>query len=107
MLIQRKVDDHRDENRPHGGPASRHRVRQFPQVPFDSFELSLLVGPQGALQSVSKTLFDGVDLSLKGADLGRQPTEPRADLLGTESLAMVDRSEERRVGKECRSRWSP
>ena len=24
-----------------------------------------------------------------------------------QSVGMVDRSEERRVGKECRSRWSP
>jgi len=26
---------------------------------------------------------------------------------GNDSLVTVDRSEERRVGKECRSRWSP
>src|SRR2546422_7890398 len=31
-------------------------------------------------------------------------TEPPA---GTESFALIMRSEERRVGKECRSRWSP
>ena len=24
-----------------------------------------------------------------------------------ENVALIDRSEERRVGKECRSRWSP
>ena len=28
-------------------------------------------------------------------------------IAGMEGTAMVDRSEERRVGKECRSRWSP
>src|SRR5574341_44228 len=31
----------------------------------------------------------------------------RAEKLGLEALALVVRSEERRVGKECRSRWSP
>src|SRR5256884_9936458 len=30
-----------------------------------------------------------------------------ADSLGVEPSALSDRSEERRVGKECRSRWSP
>src|SRR2546430_17213202 len=28
-------------------------------------------------------------------------------ILGVTAYAMLDRSEERRVGKECRSRWSP
>ena len=28
-------------------------------------------------------------------------------LLGRKALTNLDRSEERRVGKECRSRWSP
>ena len=27
--------------------------------------------------------------------------------VGAETSAVFDRSEERRVGKECRSRWSP
>src|ERR1044072_3869823 len=35
-------------------------------------------------------------------DLNRQLTAPN-----TEELARIARSEERRVGKECRSRWSP
>ena len=30
----------------------------------------------------------------------------RAEMMGVEFIA-VNRSEERRVGKECRSRWSP
>src|SRR5260221_14240895 len=36
------------------------------------------------------------------------PIEITSKLPGTSSIAvLVDRSEERRVGKECRSRWSP
>src|SRR3712207_6905163 len=38
-----------------------------------------------------------------GLELGPDPTEV-ADNLWAEQ---IDRSEERRVGKECRSRWSP
>src|SRR5690348_2375234 len=32
---------------------------------------------------------------------------PEAVVAGSEPLLVVGRSEERRVGKECRSRWSP
>ena len=30
-----------------------------------------------------------------------------AKSMGYDALGIMDRSEERRVGKECRSRWSP
>src|SRR5258706_12507680 len=35
------------------------------------------------------------------------PTVKRAVAAFADELFFVDRSEERRVGKECRSRWSP
>src|SRR3712207_9414903 len=34
-------------------------------------------------------------------------TPPSLGLLTVNALTAADRSEERRVGKECRSRWSP
>src|SRR5437899_10696785 len=34
-------------------------------------------------------------------------TQPRISSMVTDAAHMVYRSEERRVGKECRSRWSP
>ena len=37
--------------------------------------------------------------------VGKIPT--RVDELGVDLLSLAGRSEERRVGKECRSRWSP
>ena len=48
-------------------------------------------------------------LSLYGYD---RPTSPNLEALGKDALVMqnfltTSRSEERRVGKECRSRWSP
>src|SRR3712207_9280519 len=41
-------------------------------------------------------------------DVTEQPTDAAAYAAFTDSFAVRDeRSEERRVGKECRSRWSP
>src|SRR2546430_16217663 len=37
----------------------------------------------------------------------RDALDGGADLLITDDAATLDRSEERRVGEECRSRWSP
>src|SRR3989449_10048325 len=33
--------------------------------------------------------------------------EPQSLVMGQDRIRAMDRSEERRVGKECRSRWSP
>ena len=43
-------------------------------------------------------------------EVGEDEDEDKQMAGGTLSLALImgdDRSEERRVGKECRSRWSP
>ena len=40
-------------------------------------------------------------------DLVRDQFAAEADDEDDQVIAIVDRSEERRVGKECRSRWSP
>ena len=38
----------------------------------------------------------------------KSQTETIADLIAeNENIKIITRSEERRVGKECRSRWSP
>ena len=34
-------------------------------------------------------------------------SEQKMDIFGVSVLGVITRSEERRVGKECRSRWSP
>ena len=42
------------------------------------------------------------------AEAAKQAVENDVHVLGVSSLAAgAERSEERRVGKECRSRWSP
>src|SRR2546430_10503942 len=50
-------------------------------------------------------LFDLYFLGVK--DLIEGLSGSLLDALAAEKLTELDRSEERRVGKECRSRWSP
>src|SRR5260221_11628056 len=78
------------------------------------------VSPRGRMRQMEKRLkfvgwqgFAGMvvgtlDMALWDA-LGRPMDVPLARLLGgaIRPLPAYDRSEERRVGKECRSRWSP
>src|SRR3712207_9451707 len=40
-------------------------------------------------------------------DVAANIIEPNSESVDQEGPHLVDRSEERRVGKECRSRWSP
>src|SRR5256885_7236578 len=75
------------------------------------------------VQTCALPIFVEPDLGLRGLAVHRQRTaEHQADVLGlrgllvpflhgltdaVEAVAAGGRSEERRVGKECRSRWSP
>ena len=62
------------------------------------FGLQLLAKPKNPVYQNSN-----VSLEKRVNDLCQRMTlEEKADM-----LSGVDRSEERRVGKECRSRWSP
>src|ERR1035438_5251363 len=54
-----------------------------------------------AIVKVTKTTICGTDLHILKGDV---PTCKPGRILGHEGIG---RSEERRVGKECRSRWSP
>ena len=60
--------------------------------------------------NISKTIDEniiGVDISV--AELGTSDTDAATekDMLHNFVRTIEYRSEERRVGKECRSRWSP
>ena len=50
--------------------------------------------------------FGGLALALQQVDASRSPSSPLNTPLPLATAAPL-RSEERRVGKECRSRWSP
>ncbi len=45
--------------------------------------------------------------SILNANLRREHEDAKQGILDVRLLMNDDRSEERRVGKECRSRWSP
>src|SRR2546426_11278419 len=60
-----------------------------PGAPSDGLGADARVGPEVGADDV------GVPLDVRGPALGDLPAE------------VEHRSEERRVGKECRSRWSP
>src|SRR5256885_10703426 len=62
----------------------------------------------------SKIICVGRNYAAHAAELGNEvPKEPLiflkppSSLVGSEQPILLTRSEERRVGKECRSRWSP
>ena len=50
---------------------------------------------------------DNLELSEGDNKVYLSPTEFGLEYAGGSGLVGVERSEERRVGKECRSRWSP
>src|SRR4029453_2027273 len=57
------------------------------------------------LTAAPQILQDGLNSSQFESPAAKLPSS--LQLAITTSLSMVVRSEERRVGKECRSRWSP
>ena len=61
---------------------------------------------QGTNFAVASSVADGIVLCLFD-DEGRETQLPMEDYDAGVWHCFVERSEERRVGKECRSRWSP
>ena len=59
-----------------------------------------------ALGEVPETLEE-LSAALKAAGTGAGPMIPACPMMHGTGLFTAIRSEERRVGKECRSRWSP
>src|SRR3712207_4142128 len=71
----------------------------------ESDELLVTTGGQQVIDLVCKTLIDPGDVVIAEA-----PTYPGAVPVFSSyqaDVVQIERSEERRVGKECRSRWSP
>src|SRR5436853_6194343 len=74
------------------------------RMPHDLSHLGFLAGQIGRLITISTTPVIAGD-SFEMDAVGALRLSPLRRGLAIDST--VDRSEERRVGKECRSRWSP
>src|SRR5574337_1041359 len=65
--------------------------------------------------TIAKEIKGGFEVKIGGSvravcpfsQMGIQRNEQQADYIGKSLTFKIARSEERRVGKECRSRWSP
>src|SRR5690606_13191489 len=87
-------------------------LKTLSAVVQDAVVKSLLDAPGRSAQEQSDTLLElcGDTLDDRGANLVRLLAQNRRLPLIpfiSEQFEVLKRSEERRVGKECRSRWSP
>ena len=82
-----------DDDQPAGAPGHVHALPQGQRA----HQAGVLVGGEGLHERGQLVLALGVDGQVRGA------TQDPSGLLN----GALTRSEERRVGKECRSRWSP
>src|ERR1039457_1734312 len=73
-------------------PEIRVATIDIPQQQLDQYQQAMVEHSLG-----KRIMHEGVEYSLVGASASAKNGKYYA----------VDRSEERRVGKECRSRWSP
>src|SRR2546425_5434041 len=75
----------------------------------DGIRDKLVTGVQTCALPISQRFYPGVaDVAGVGraGHVGKRARH-RTPVAAGEELPLVERSEERRVGKECRSRWSP
>src|SRR5256885_15620735 len=93
-------------------PSRRTRSRYWRQIaiaadrqPRSRYAIAKEIGTDGgALQSAFESMSSDGILRAKAGERGQVYS---LTAKGRRLLAETDRSEERRVGKECRSRWSP
>src|ERR1041385_390947 len=71
----------------------------------DEFRVLPVIGKGGGQNIKDVRFLKGVDLGITQSNL--LPYYKKTNELGYLDDKIVYRSEERRVGKECRSRWSP
>ena|ERR1035437_5353917 len=102
MASSTAVVRHREH--PREGRRERHRAETRERL----FRAALKIfAERGYLQTTVEDITNAADVG-KGTFFNYFPTKEHVlATLGSERIAAIERSEERRVGKECRSRWSP
>src|SRR5574337_1980579 len=81
------------------------QARDAVQRAFDAAATAAAIGALGLATTIVRSAAPDRARYLLRPDLGRRLAPESAQAL--RALAAGRRSEERRVGKECRSRWSP
>ena len=69
--------------------------------------MAVISGAKFAYPNGIRLKYENVSLTLSVGDIAKVQTAPIGNASNTIVKAGKTRSEERRVGKECRSRWSP
>src|SRR3712207_9289341 len=94
-------DEHEDEK----GISRREETRKLQYTGGSSYIVSL---PKKWVQDLGLKQGDHVVILRQGNSLLQlTPASKRISKEQKEATIEISRSEERRVGKECRSRWSP
>src|SRR3989475_10986126 len=84
-------------------------------LPHDLLHLRVLFHPEAPALAADAALLEAAEGRVEEVDAVVDPHHAGADALGDRDRLggvarqhhAAERSEERRVGKECRSRWSP
>ena len=90
--------------------AARLRSIAGEKITLLEFGTRRAFSPQASLWAARAALAGGLDATsnvLAALQLGEKPSGTMAHALVMALCALEGRSDERRVGKECRSRWSP
>src|SRR2546422_9728709 len=72
----------------------------------DGREFFLAVG-EGFVQITAERVAIMADMAIRAESIDEAKAEEARKRAESRLAEQIDRSEERRVGKECRSRWSP
>src|ERR1043166_4415380 len=98
LVLQGSQAEDRSQKRAQAAPGSR---------PFRSIDREASPGGHALFYAAARPRRAGHLALLPLPQESDRPAAPAGDALDPEGMGERLRSEERRVGKECRSRWSP
>ena len=92
----------KDVKKSYGKDAGYVQVLKGVSTGVEKGQMCVIQGTSGSGKSTLLNCIGGLDTM----DSGSVRVDGK-EIFGLKPDALADRSEERRVGKECRSRWSP